>query len=100
KLIEKGLNNGEVYIPENYTAFIVSVIGEEFGFLGSVILLGFFLLLLLHLIRMAMNSDDLFNKSFIIGFISLLLFHIFQNIGMTIQLLPITGIPLHFISYG
>ncbi|PWZ62437.1 rod shape-determining protein RodA [Staphylococcus pseudintermedius] len=100
QLIGKGLNNGEVYIPENHTDFIFSVIGEEFGFLGSVILLGVFLLLLLHLIRMAMNSDDLFNKSFIIGFISLLLFHIFQNIGMTIQLLPITGIPLPFISYG
>ncbi|MBC8678482.1 rod shape-determining protein RodA, partial [Staphylococcus pseudintermedius] len=84
QLIGKGLNNGEVYIPENHTDFIFSVIGEEFGFLGSVILLGVFLLLLLHLIRMAMNSDDLFNKSFIIGFISLLLFHIFQNIGMTI----------------
>ncbi|EGQ3394590.1 rod shape-determining protein RodA [Staphylococcus pseudintermedius] len=100
QLIGKGLNNGEVYIPENHTDFIFSVIGEEFGFLGSVILLVIFLLLLLHLIRMAMNSDDLFNKSFIIGFISLLLFHIFQNIGMTIQLLPITGIPLPFISYG
>ncbi|EGQ3913237.1 rod shape-determining protein RodA [Staphylococcus pseudintermedius] len=100
QLIGKGLNNGEVYIPENHTDFIFSVIGEEFGFLGSVILLSVFLLLLLHLIRMAMNSDDLFNKSFIIGFISLLLFHIFQNIGMTIQLLPITGIPLPFISYG
>lgn len=100
QLIGKGLNNGEVYIPENHTDFIFSVIGEEFGFLGSVILLSVFLLLLLHLIRMAMNSDDLFNKSFIIGYISLLLFHIFQNIGMTIQLLPITGIPLPFISYG
>ncbi|HEC2223174.1 TPA: rod shape-determining protein RodA [Staphylococcus delphini] len=100
QLIGKGLNNGEVYIPENHTDFIFSGIGEEFGFLGSVILLGVFLLLLLHLIRMAMNSDDLFNKSFIIGYISLLLFHIFQNIGMTIQLLPITGIPLPFISYG
>ncbi|HEC2179786.1 TPA: rod shape-determining protein RodA [Staphylococcus delphini] len=100
QLIGKGLNNGEVYIPENHTDFIFSVIGEEFGFLGSVILLGVFLLLLLHLIRMAMKSDDLFNKSFIIGYISLLLFHIFQNIGMTIQLLPITGIPLPFISYG
>ncbi|QHW37493.1 rod shape-determining protein RodA [Staphylococcus ursi] len=100
QLIGKGLYNGEVYIPENHTDFIFSVIGEEFGFLGSVILLGIFLLLLLHLIRMAMNSDDLFNKSFIIGYISLLLFHIFQNIGMTIQLLPITGIPLPFISYG
>ena len=49
---------------------------------------------------MATNADDLFNKSFIVGYASLLLFHIVQNIGMTIQLLPITGIPLPFISYG
>lgn len=100
QLIGKGLNNGEVYIPENHTDFIFSVIGEEFGFVGAVIVLGIFLLLLLHLIRLASSSEDLFNKSFIIGYTSLLLFHIVQNIGMTIQLLPITGIPLPFISYG
>ncbi len=100
QLIGKGLNNGEVYIPENHTDFIFSVIGEEFGFIGAVVLLGIFLLLLIHLLRMATNADDLFNKSFIVGYASLLLFHIVQNIGMTIQLLPITGIPLPFISYG
>ncbi|MCS4487054.1 FtsW/RodA/SpoVE family cell cycle protein [Staphylococcus americanisciuri] len=100
QLIGKGLNNGEVYIPENHTDFIFSVIGEEFGFVGAVIVLGIFLLLLIHLIRLASISDDLFSKSFIIGYTSLLLFHIVQNIGMTIQLLPITGIPLPFISYG
>ncbi|MBA8778244.1 rod shape-determining protein RodA [Staphylococcus schleiferi subsp. coagulans] len=100
QLIGKGLKNGEVYIPENHTDFIFSVIGEEFGFIGAVVLLGIFLLLLIHLLRMATNADDLFNKSFIVGYTSLLLFHIVQNIGMTIQLLPITGIPLPFISYG
>ncbi|QLK86492.1 FtsW/RodA/SpoVE family cell cycle protein [Staphylococcus sp. 17KM0847] len=100
QLVGKGLNNGEVYIPENHTDFIFSVIGEEFGFVGAVIVLVIFLLLLLHLIRLAVISEDLFNKSFIIGYTSLLLFHIVQNIGMTIQLLPITGIPLPFISYG
>ncbi|UXR69119.1 MULTISPECIES: FtsW/RodA/SpoVE family cell cycle protein [unclassified Staphylococcus] len=100
QLIGKGLNNGEVYIPENHTDFIFSVIGEEFGFVGAVAVLGVFLLLLLHLIRLAVSSDDIFNKAFIMGYTSLLLFHIVQNIGMTIQLLPITGIPLPFISYG
>ncbi|UXR77848.1 MULTISPECIES: FtsW/RodA/SpoVE family cell cycle protein [unclassified Staphylococcus] len=100
QLIGKGLNNGEVYIPENHTDFIFSVIGEELGFVGAVVVLGVFLLLLLHLIRLAVTSDDLFSKAFIMGYASLLLFHIVQNIGMTIQLLPITGIPLPFISYG
>lgn len=100
QLIGKGFNHGEVYIPENHTDFIFSVIGEEFGFIGAVLLLVVFLLLLLHLARLAIHQESLFNKTFIIGYMSLLLFHIIQNIGMTIQLLPITGIPLPFISYG
>ncbi|QDW91171.1 rod shape-determining protein RodA [Staphylococcus chromogenes] len=100
QLIGKGFNQGEVYIPENHTDFIFSVIGEEFGFIGAVVLIVIYLLLLMHLLKRASQTEDLFNKSFIIGFVSLLLFHIVQNIGMTIQLLPITGIPLPFISYG
>lgn len=100
QLIGKGFNQGEVYIPENHTDFIFSVIGEEFGFIGAVVLIVIYLLLLMHLLKRASQTEDLFNKSFIIGYVSLLLFHIVQNIGMTIQLLPITGIPLPFISYG
>lgn len=100
QLIGKGFNQGEVYIPENHTDFIFSVIGEEFGFIGAVVLIVIYLLLLMHLLKRASQTEVLFNKSFIIGYVSLLLFHIVQNIGMTIQLLPITGIPLPFISYG
>lgn len=100
QLIGKGFNQGEVYIPENHTDFIFSVIGEEFGFIGAVVLIVIYLLLLMHLLKSASQTTDLFNKSFIVGYVSLLLFHIVQNIGMTIQLLPITGIPLPFISYG
>lgn len=100
QLIGKGFNQGEVYIPENHTDFIFSVIGEEFGFIGAVVLIVIYLLLLMHLLKSASQTSDLFNKSFIVGYVSLLLFHIVQNIGMTIQLLPITGIPLPFISYG
>lgn len=100
QLIGKGFNQGEVYIPENHTDFIFSVIGEEFGFIGAVVLIVIYLLLLMHLLKRASQTEDLFNKSFIIGYVSLLLFHIVQNIGMTIQLFPITGIPLPFISYG
>lgn len=100
QLFGKGFNHGEVYIPENHTDFIFSVVGEEIGFLGAVVLLLIFLALIFHLIRLATKVESPFSKIFIIGYVSLLVFHILQNIGMTIQLLPITGIPLPFISYG
>ena len=100
QLFGKGYNHGEVYIPENHTDFIFSVIGEEMGFIGSVILILLFLILVFHLIRLASRINDQYNKVFIIGYVSLIVFHVLQNIGMTVQLLPITGIPLPFISYG
>ena len=100
QLLGKGYNHGEVYIPENHTDFIFSVIGEEMGFIGSVLLILLFLFLKFHLIRLASKIDSQFNKVFIIGYVSLIVFHVLQNIGMTVQLLPITGIPLPFISYG
>ncbi|MGX0195639.1 FtsW/RodA/SpoVE family cell cycle protein [Staphylococcus haemolyticus] len=100
QLFGKGFNHGEVYIPENHTDFIFSVVGEEMGFIGAVVLLLIFLTLIFHLIRLATKVESPFSKIFIIGYVSLLVFHILQNIGMTIQLLPITGIPLPFISYG
>lgn len=100
QLFGKGFNHGEVYIPENHTDFIFSVIGEEFGFIGSVILILVFLAFIFHLVRLATKFELPFSKLFIIGYATLVLFHLLQNIGMTIQLLPITGIPLPFISYG
>lgn len=99
-LFGKGYKGGEVYIPENHTDFIFSVIGEEFGFIGTVVVLVLFLALFTHLIRMAQVSNNQFASIFLIGFISMIIFHVFQNIGMTIQVVPITGIPLPFISYG
>ena len=100
QLFGKGFNHGEVYIPENHTDFIFSVIDEEFGFIGSVILILVFLAFIFHLVRLATKFELPFSKLFIIGYATLILFHVLQNIGMTIQLLPITGIPLPFISYG
>ncbi|PTK60298.1 FtsW/RodA/SpoVE family cell cycle protein [Staphylococcus haemolyticus] len=100
QLFGKGFNHGEVYIPENHTDFIFSVVGEDMGFIGAVVLLLIFLALIFHLIRLATKVESPFSNIFIIGYVSLLVFHILQNIGMTIQLLPITGIPLPFISYG
>ena len=96
----KGYTDGIIYIPENHTDFIFTIIGEEFGFIGSTIVIIALFMLIMHFIRMACIASDSFASYFIIGYISLLVFHIIQNIGMTIQLLPITGLPLPFISYG
>ncbi|MCK1975832.1 rod shape-determining protein RodA [Jeotgalicoccus huakuii] len=96
----KGYTDGIIYIPENHTDFIFTIIGEEFGFIGSTIVILILFMLIMHLIRMAFQATDSFASYFIIGYIALLVFHIFQNIGMTIQLVPITGLPLPFISYG
>ncbi|UBH08373.1 FtsW/RodA/SpoVE family cell cycle protein [Macrococcus armenti] len=99
-LFGKGYKGGEVYIPENHTDFIFSIIGEEFGFIGAIIVLVLFLALFTHLVRLAQVTTKPFPSFFLVGFISMIAFHVFQNIGMTIQVVPITGIPLPFISYG
>lgn len=96
----KGFTDGIIYIPENHTDFIFTIIGEEFGFLGSTIVIVILFMLMLHLLRIAITVTDSFSSYFIIGFLAMLVFQIFQNIGMTIQLLPITGLPLPFLSYG
>jgi rod shape determining protein RodA len=96
----KGFGNREVYIPEGHTDFIFSIIGEEYGFVGGSIVIGLFFLLIYHLIKTALETNDPFNTYVCTGIISMVTFHVFQNIGMTIQVLPITGIPLPFISYG
>ncbi|WP_372907936.1 FtsW/RodA/SpoVE family cell cycle protein [Salinicoccus roseus] len=96
----KGFKDGIVYIPENHTDFIFTIIGEEFGFIGSTAVVVLLFMLMLHLFRIATVVTDSFSSYFIIGYLSMLIFHVFQNIGMTIQLVPITGLPLPFISYG
>lgn len=96
----RGYKDGIIYIPENHTDFIFTIVGEEFGFIGTTFVVIVLLSLLLRLFRISLLTHDSFGGYFIIGFLSLLFFHIFQNIGMTIQLVPITGLPLPFLSYG
>lgn len=96
----EGFSNREVYIPEVHTDFIFSVIGEEYGFVGGSFVIGLFFLLIYHLIKTALDTKDPFHTYVCTGIISVITFHVFQNVGMTIQVLPITGIPLPFISYG
>jgi rod shape determining protein RodA len=99
-LTGKGIGHRQIYVPEGHTDFIFSIIGEEYGFVGGSILIGLFFLLIYHLIKTALDTNDPFNSYICTGIISMITFHVFENIGMTIQVLPITGIPLPFISYG
>jgi len=96
----KGFSGRQVYIPDSHTDFIFSVIGEEYGFIGGSIVISLFFLLIYHLTKTALDTKDPFNTYICVGIISMITFHVFQNVGMTIQVLPITGIPLPFISYG
>jgi rod shape determining protein RodA len=96
----KGFGNREVYLPESQTDFIFSVVGEEYGFIGSSVLISLFFLLIYHITKVGMETKNNFYTYICVGVISMITFHVFQNIGMTIGVLPITGIPLPFISYG
>ncbi|WP_058308125.1 FtsW/RodA/SpoVE family cell cycle protein [Gracilibacillus massiliensis] len=87
-------------IPEYHTDYIFSAIAEQFGFFGSSILILIFFLLIYRLIFIALKSKDPFASYMVTGVIGMFSYQIFQNIGMSIQLLPVTGLPLPFISYG
>jgi rod shape determining protein RodA len=95
-----GYGNREVYLPESHTDFIFSVVGEEYGFIGASVLVSLFFLLIYHITKVGMETKNNFYTYICVGVISMITFHVFQNIGMTIGVLPITGIPLPFISYG
>jgi rod shape-determining protein RodA len=88
------------WIPVSQSDFIFSVIGETFGFIGSAILLFLFFLLIYRMIRIAMDAEDPFGCYVISGIIGMFVFQIFENVGMSIGIMPITGITLPFISYG
>ncbi len=88
------------FIPKQHTDFIFSVIGEELGFVGVIVLLGLFAILIYRALKIAYLSDDKFDFLLIIGIVSMITFHMFVNIGMTTGSLPATGLPLPFISSG
>lgn len=104
QLIGLGLGRGTQsrlqFLPEFRTDFIFASIAEEMGFLGSIIILILYVLLLTYCLKIASNTEDNLYLLLIIGVFSMLLFQIFINVGMNIGLLPITGITLPFISYG
>ena len=88
------------FVPEQHTDFIFTAVGEQLGFLGSATLLGMFAFLLWRGLRIAALSRDLFGTLLASGVVALWAFQIFVNVGMTMGIMPITGIPLPFISYG
>ncbi len=88
------------FVPENHTDFIFSSIGETMGFVGCMILLALYAILFYRMIVLAVNTPDRFGRLVIMGVMSMLLFHVFENVGMNIGVMPITGIPLPFVSYG
>jgi rod shape determining protein RodA len=100
----KGLYHGSQvqlnFLPEQNTDFIFSVIGEELGFLGAGILLVLYYNLITRAQAIAFQSRDTFGRLMIGGILFMWLFHILENIGMTIGIMPVTGIPLPFMSYG
>ena len=100
EIFGKGYGNREVYVAENHTDFIFAVIGEEWGFIGASFVICLYFLLIYHLTKITLTLKDPFCTYVCAGIIAMITFHVFENIGMTIQLLPITGIPLPFISYG
>ena len=88
------------FLPENHTDFIFAVVGEELGFIGVVVLLLLYLVILWRAIRIAKDASDMFGRLLAVGISSMLAFHVLVNVGMTLGIMPVTGIPLPLMSYG
>ena len=88
------------FIPEQWTDFIYCVVGEEFGFIGAMVILGLFFYLFHRILKIASMAKDEFLSITVLGIFSVYLIHVFINIGMVVGLMPVIGIPLPFVSYG
>lgn len=96
----RGMQNRAKYVPENTTDFIFTVVAEELGFVGGAVLLLCYLGLLLRAASTAISTDNYFGVLIAGGFTALVAFHCIVNLGMTMRVMPITGVPLPFFSYG
>ena len=99
-LFAEGTQNHLGFLLEQHTDFIFSAYAEETGFIGAVILLFLFLVLILRIIRVAYQARDTFGTLVCIGIATMMTFHVLINVGMTIGIMPVTGLPLPFVSYG
>jgi len=95
-----GTQNILNFLPERHTDFIFSVIGEEWGFLGALFVLGLYAYLIKRALDIALNANHGYDKLVATGIATLLSFHIVVNVGMTMGIMPAVGLPLPFISYG
>lgn len=96
----KGPFSQNRYIPEQHTDFIFPVLVEDFGFLGGAFLILMYMLMFYRMIVIAGKADELYHTTLVMGAFALLFIHIFENIGMTMKVMPVTGIPLPFLSNG
>lgn len=96
----KGTQNQLGYLPTKYTDFIFSVIAEEFGFFGAALVAVLLFIIIWKCFKTAQRADNSFGKYICVGVGAMILFHSFENMGMCLGLMPVTGIPLPFISYG
>ncbi len=96
----QGTQTAGGFVPEQQTDFIFTVVGEELGFVGSAGLLLLFGVLLWRALRIAMRAEDLFGTLMATGIVCWFAFQMFENIGMVIGIMPVTGVPLPFVSYG
>lgn len=103
-LFGKGIGNatqaGSGFLPEAHTDFVFALQAEEFGFVGSMIVIGLYLCLCIFSLKLAARCQEHFGQLVVVGIVAMWMFQIFENIGMCLSLMPITGIPLPFISYG
>jgi len=104
QLLGRGLGHGPQsqlnFLPEQHTDFIFASIGEEWGFVGLVIIFILYFLLFYRIIKTALNAENNFARLFCVGSAIIFIFQVFVNIGMNVGLVPIAGIPLPFVSYG
>lgn len=96
----RGLQTNNGYVPEQSTDFIFTAVGEQLGFVGSAVVLGLFGLIALRMLRAIRTARDNFGRLLCAGALAFLVFSVFENVGMTIGIMPIGGIPLPFVSYG
>ena len=96
----QGTQKGLAFLPQQHTDFAFSVLGEEFGFIGCLIVLLLFALLVQRSLKLATRARSRFASILVVGIAASLVFHVTVNVSMTLGLAPVTGLPLPFLSYG
>ena len=96
----RGTQSHYRYLPEQSTDFIFSILSEEWGFLGGLLVFALYAIIFLRIFLIIKKTNDLFGKLIASGIVGMLFFHFVVNVGMVMGFMPITGIPLLFLSYG